>query len=877
MSSDGVANQPMPAIGGVSFRFDDFELDPAQRRLTRNGTLLAIGDRALDILVALVERAGEVVHKEALIARAWPNIFVHEDNLKVQVSALRRVLQDATREERLITSVVGRGYLFTGRLAAGPVPAERRAPAMVQPEEAVARPPTNLPQPPNALIGREAEILDLRRQVLAHHLVTITGPGGIGKTRLAIEFGWQALEMFADGVWLADLAGQPGSMVAAIAVALGAKLENEAKAHEALLAAIGAKRLLLILDNCEHQLAEVRALIATVLPAAPSLTLLLTSQEALHIAPERVLRLNPLTLPPASAMEIAQFGAVALLAERARNADQRFALNAGNSSDVVEICRRLDGLPLALEIAASWFPVLGVAGVRGELDKLLMFSRRHGAARRYRTLQDMVAWSHNLLDKPDQIVFRRLAAFTGTFTLDAAVALAGPDGDRWGVLNAIGRLIDKSLIAVEGLEPPRYRLLETLRMFAAQKLDASGETDRVFEREAHYLVGLFRQPESAGNTMPVADWVEQFAPELENIRKTIAWALAERDRAPLAVALVAASSQLFRRLNLTAEGRRLVEQAVELIEDGTPPGIAAQLLRSAGQSWANEDPRRSLPLLQRAADLFLQLQDLVSFANTSTNLGSMQSSLGYYDEARRSFEKAHEILTQAGRVRDVLFTSYGLGLVAVATKDLAGARQNFADAFERACDEKDDFLKQYVLLAMAEVDFMEQRLAEGTERMHGIVDRLRLLQPRLILHVALLKLGTFLLAQGRLWEACRCTIEALAEVRDGDNYIRQLCLQQLALLGALAGRLPEAARLLGYVDAGVPNANDDERTAANYVHRRLLRLLEDGLQHAQLLAYVAEGATWGEDQAVACAKTRLIPKLGEDVLGRLDSASFLNR
>lgn len=297
-----------------------------------------------------------------------------------------------------------------------------------------------------------------------------------------------------------------------------------------------------------------------------------------------------------------------------------------------------------------------------------------------------------------------------------------------------------------------------------------------------------------------------------------------------------------------------------LIEDNTPPEIAAQLYASAGRSWMNQDRRRALQLLERAADLFLRLRDQMSLASISNSLGNMHYSLGHYDKATRSYEMAREILTDAGKTGEVLFTHYGLGLVAAATNDLAGARRHFASTFDLTCVQKDEFLKNYVSLAIAEMDFMEDKLDVGIERMHCILNRLRSLQPRLLLHAALLSMGAFLIALGRLPEARDCTAEALAEVRDGENYIRQLCLQQLALLGALAGRLPEAARLIGFVEAGVPSANKDDRTTANYVHHRLSRLLADGLDEAARLTYAAEGAKWREEQAIAYAQTELIAR-----------------
>ncbi len=496
MTRDAMTGLATPE--GDVIAFGPFRLSVGERLLTRDGARVELGGRALELLVALVAHPNEPVGKRALAAAVWPDVTVGESSLRFHMTNLRKALGDGQGGARYIVTLSGRGYCFVAPLSrtAQPVPPPSASPT-----------PTNLPlRPP--LIGRDEALDEVVALLGRERLATIVGPGGVGKTRLAIAAGWRAADAYPDGIWLIDLAplADPTLVVSAVATTLGVARDATELTAEQIASAIRGRRLLLILDNCEHPIDAAAALASALLEQVPGLTVLATSQESLRLDAEQVYRLAPLSAPPPDAVDIAEYGAVALFARRAAAAQGRFELSEANAADVGDICRRLDGMPLSLEMAAARMPALGLEGLRASLEaRLVVLSTGlRTSDPRHQTLRNTVEWSVGLLDAADQAVFRQLGVFVGDFPLEAAMAVAAAgQADGWVVADALGRLVDKSLVTLETAQPAaRYRLLETLRLYARELLQANGELDGVAERHARHFCDVFAPAHEAWETMP---------------------------------------------------------------------------------------------------------------------------------------------------------------------------------------------------------------------------------------------------------------------------------------------------------------------------------------------------------------------------------------
>ena len=463
---------------GGSYRSGAIEIDAARRQVLIEGMPAKIGARAFDVLLALVERCDRVVPKHELMDLVWPRLVVEENNLLVQMVALRKLLGP-----RAIATIPGRGYRFVLPIDAvnGGGPTEPLAPSATTPGNLSASPP---------LFGRAQDLDAVDALLREHAVVTIVGPGGIGKTRLALAAAASTRLELRDGRWWVELAPiNDGTQVpSSIAGALEMQLPPGRPPEEALAIALAGRTLLLVLDSCEHLAEDVAALVDLLRARAPSVHLLVTSQESLKCRDEQVYRLGTLAVPASAQLEdAAQFGAVALFVERAHAADSRFRLASDNVAVVVDICRRLDGIPLAIELAAARVPLLGVHGLHARLNQ--MFNVLSGGARmrlqRHQTLRAALDWSYGLLSADEQTVFRRLGVFAGGFTLELAQRIASDEHiDQWLVLDLLGHLVDKSLVIADGAAEPRYNLLETTRAFALEQLAATGESEAMLRRHA---------------------------------------------------------------------------------------------------------------------------------------------------------------------------------------------------------------------------------------------------------------------------------------------------------------------------------------------------------------------------------------------------------
>jgi predicted ATPase/DNA-binding winged helix-turn-helix (wHTH) protein len=524
-------SRPVPA-GNVAF--GRFQVFPLRRELRADGQPIRLGGRTFDLLMTLIEAHGAVVTKDELLERVWPGLVVEENNVQGHVSALRAAFG---AERDLIRTVSGRGYQFTGDIRPitalpGEVTTTARA---AQPESIL--PSTNLPEQVSELIGRDEELREILDLAATHRLITLTGAGGVGKTRLAIAVVRQLLPQFADGVWLTEFSAvsDPALVYAKVAAAVGIELPPGEISAQLVAQMLAGRRLLLVLDTCEHMIAAVAALAEAVLHSDSRLWIVATSREPLKAEGEQVYPVPPLAVPTKDAEcedDLLQQSAVRLFIERTRAPQPRFTPDRRAMGTIAAICRRLDGIPLAIELAAVRAAALGVEELAARLDapfSLLTVGRRT-ALPRHQSLRATLDWSYELLDEPQRVFLRRLSVFTGAFSLQAACAVAGStEFARPEAIECLFTLVEKSLVTTE-LEggAARHRLLETTRAYALEKLAESGEFDRLTHRHAEYYRDLFERSETELVAHPAAEW---FADGERQIGKPFSrgagWPLAE--------------------------------------------------------------------------------------------------------------------------------------------------------------------------------------------------------------------------------------------------------------------------------------------------------------------------------------------------------------
>jgi predicted ATPase/DNA-binding winged helix-turn-helix (wHTH) protein len=544
--------------------FGRFKIVPHRRELLADGRPVELGGRAFDVLLALVEAHGKVLNKDELMNRVWPGRIVEESSLQVQISALRKALAS---DRDLIRTVTGRGYQFTGDVRG----VESAAVSVSVP--APLSPPTNLREPVSELIGRDTELRSVTDLLLTHRLITLTGAGGIGKTRLALEVARHLLPSTADGVWVAELGplSDPALVPVTVAIALGLTLNADTVSPELVATALGAKRVLLVLDNCEHVIDAAAHMSEALLGANPEICVMATSREPLRAGGEWVYPVPPLEVPAEGTEDtedLLRSSAVRLFVARARAAAADFSPDQRSAAIIGAICRRLDGIPLAIELAAARAPALGVEELAARLDdrfRLLTGGLRTALAR-HQTLRATLDWSYELLPEPERVILRRVAIFSGCFTLESAsVAASSADIPPAGVVDCVARLVAKSLVTVDlGRPNAQYRLLETTGAYALEKLTDSGELEQFARRHAEYHRDLFEAAAEQWKTQPSSDWLAAYGRQIDNLRAALDWAFSPNGDAAIAMALTIAAVPLWFQLSLMEECRGRVEQALEI-------------------------------------------------------------------------------------------------------------------------------------------------------------------------------------------------------------------------------------------------------------------------------------------------------------------------
>jgi predicted ATPase/DNA-binding winged helix-turn-helix (wHTH) protein len=589
------------AVVHRKLRFGPFELSIGERVLRRDGQVLPLGDRALDILIYLAERPGEVIAKQELIDHVWSDVIVEEGSLRVHVAAIRKALCDGQFGNRYIANVKARGYSFVGTVVPLAGSTESRNDRF--------RHQGRLPVRPLMLIGRETVVGEVSDKLRDERFVTLLGPGGIGKTTIALAVGRAAAEEFGGEVYLVDLESltDPRHVAGAVATSLGLPLKSKDPGLE-LVELVRSRKLLIILDSCEHVIEAVALLAEQLYQETAKVHLLTTSRESLKVEGEHCCRVLPLDFPPdgseQTANAVLRYPAVQLFVRRVAARAGSFALTDEEAPFVAEMCRKLDGIPLAIELAAGQVAALGLKNTVARLVsglELLRLSHRT-AVPRHRTLKATLDWSYDLLSDAERIVLRCIAPFVGHFTLEGARHVAGELGAGAGeIFDAIAGLVEKSLIATRINETQaQYRLLDTTRAYALEKLEEHAEFDVVLRRHAEYVAGYLESQRMAPLALLKAERVAAYssplgtirtAPEgifgaradneiatkvaaasthsdqLGNIRAALEWSFGPQGDDEIATRLAAASTQLFLELSLLIECRIWAERAIARLGD----------------------------------------------------------------------------------------------------------------------------------------------------------------------------------------------------------------------------------------------------------------------------------------------------------------------
>src|SRR5216683_2662875 len=646
--------QQIGSPSAIRLGFGPFELNVAERSLRKANQVVPLGGRAYDILIALLENAGEVVGKAELIARAWPDVTVEEGSLRVHLSALRKALGDGQFGSNNVVLEI-QGLLQTGQ-----------------------------------------------------RLITILGAGGIGKTTVALSVGHGALADFSGAAFFVDLSSvnDQEHLIGAIAsaVGLGPQLVDP---KEALLNFLHPRRVLIILDSCEHLIGKTAEIAGYIFQNAPDIYILATSREALHVPGEHVLRLCPLDCPPEqaglTASEVIAYPAVRLFAERVSARRGEFSLSDDEAPMVAEICRKLDGIPLAIELAAGRAAIFGVGNTVARLGSrldLLKFGRRT-ANPRHQTLIATLDWSHDHLSEVERVLLRRVAIFIGHFTLEAALAVAeeaGIDGSE--IAEALGNLVNKSLIGVwTGSRGPCYQLLDTTRAYALEKLANSGEQDSIAERHASLSIQMLESnPVNLFDLESTEAAANAVRDSLGHIRAALEWSFCPSGKDSTAIRMAAAAAQFFLAMSLFMECRAWMERAIDRTAADCDPrdqmeihaSLALSLMFTAGNSErVREAFNTALTFAERLEDSYQQLRLLSGLSmylhRTIDAAGSLEVAL-----------RAESVAKRTGNREDAALADAMLGAAYYMLADHVRAPKHLERALHRSQDTQRFNATQYL-------------------------------------------------------------------------------------------------------------------------------------------------------------------------------------
>ncbi len=650
------------AATSVRYRFTRFELQLDEHRLLADGSEVRLGGHAFDLLAALVERPGHLVTKEQLLQRVWGKVVVEENTVQANVSALRKVLGASA-----ITTVPGQGYRFA---------------LLVQPVDgpvATLHATHNLPQQLTRFIGRERQISEIRSALSSTRLLTITGAGGCGKTRLAQQVAAALLQEFADGVRLVELAplAHPTLVAHAVAKALAVEAQPGRELDDAMAEWLSSRQLLLVLDNAEHVLEACARLADGLLRRSAQLVILATSRERLGIDGELTYRLPPLSVDSGADDGLAS-EAARLFVDRARLHRPDFEVAGVDVDALVSICRRLDGIALAIELAASQMRMLSVEALSQRLDDRfrVLTGGSRTALPHHRTLRSLIDWSHELLTEAEKVVLWRASVFAGGWTLQAAERVCGGEGIEPGdILELLTSLTDKSLVSTDTKGGrTRFGMLETVRHYAQERLHASGAAGATRKRHVAHLIEM-----AAGLDAPegiaALRALSQLDLEHDNLRAALAWCEREPAHSLSGLRLAGLLGLYWELRGLHGEGRAWLARLLAVAPADEQSEVRAVALQVSGQCLNRAgDAAEAAVAVQEAVALLRRLGERRWLGRALTVLGEVQQYRGHIVEARGHYDEALSLAREVGDLRDILSAINGQARSAFQLGDHAAAQ-----------------------------------------------------------------------------------------------------------------------------------------------------------------------------------------------------------
>ena len=689
-----------------------------------------------------------------------------------------------------------------------------------------------------------------------HNLLTLFGSGGVGKTRLAVQVGAEVLEHYPDGVWFADFAPitNPELISSVIAKEIGMPQVEGRRIDESIPQWLRRKRLLLILDNCEHVLDQVAAIANTVLRRCPDVRMLTTSRQALGVSGEAVHRLSSLAVPePGSTLgaeHALRYGAIALFVDRAALADTRFILTDDDAPIVAEICRRLDGIALAIELAAARVKILSIPNLAQRLNerfKILTGGSRT-ALPRQKTLGALIDWSYDLLTPQEQMLFSRVGIFAGGFSLDAVTAVCSGEGlDEIDILDLLSSLTDKSLVVADTAgEQERCHLLESTRAYALEKLTA-GAREHLAHRHAEYFRDQAQEADGRSGMGSTAAWLASVERELDNYRAVLEWALKDGHDMALGGAVAGALGPLWFHGGLAVEGRYWIGLTQAGLDESVHAPVAARLWLALSHLSSG---KRMHDCAQRAVTLSQSVSDEKGQARALVRLAFTLNQIGQVEEASEVCGRAVAAMRALGDKPGLVDGLNNQAAIQRHRGDVATARELFAQALAACKALGNEAAAPFVLANLAELEFGEGQVEQAVRLAGEVLEIWSRAKNASLMAAGYNNIAAYRIALGDVDGAREAAPEGLRWARQGQHAVSAaIAVQHIALLLALRGEVNDAARLVGYVNVQFKELGYQREATEKWSYDKLMAALREQLSEAEMEKLLAEGAAWSEDQA----------------------------